>query len=87
MEVTPVKLKVTCEHLRHKLMYCDERQTTPGLVDDSSDTRVFFCIRTYDSLGPDGKPVSVGDCAKTRGCYCGNGRSPSGSGRVASSGG
>ena len=73
MNEMPVKLKVACEHLRHKMMYCDERQSTPGLVDDSSDTRVFFCIKTYDSLGADGKPVSPGDCAKTRGCYCGKG--------------
>ena len=50
-----VKLQVCCQSIRHKLMYVDERHATPGLVDDSSDTRVFFCVRTQESLGPDGE--------------------------------
>jgi hypothetical protein len=36
----PVRLQVACQSIRHKLMYVDERQGVPGLVDDSSDTRV-----------------------------------------------
>ncbi|MHC5005398.1 MAG: hypothetical protein ACYTJ0_20035 [Planctomycetota bacterium] len=64
-----VRLQVACEHLRHKMMYVDERQSTPGLVDDSSDTRVFFCVKSQESLGPDGEPVSPTDCRPDRGCY------------------
>lgn len=66
----PIHLQVTCLNLRHKMMYVDERQRTPGLVDDSSDTRIFFCTKTQDSLGPDGEPVSPTDCDGSRDCYC-----------------
>lgn len=66
----PLKLKPCCLNLRHKLMYCDERQATPGLVDDQSDTRVFLCVLTQEVLGPDGKPVSPVDCCTSRACHC-----------------
>ena len=66
-----VKLQVSCQSIRHKLMYVDEQHATPGLVDDSSDTRVFFCLKTQESLGPDGESVSPGDCKQGRACYCG----------------
>lgn len=56
--------------LRHKMMYLDSRQKTPGLVDDSSDTRVFFCTKTHEVLGPDLEPVSPDACQPSRGCYC-----------------
>ncbi|MCB9845519.1 MAG: hypothetical protein H6811_06005 [Phycisphaeraceae bacterium] len=69
MDATPVRLKVCCQHLRHKMMYCDQRHETKGLVDDSSDTRVFFCIKTHDSLGPDDRCVGPGDCTPARHCY------------------
>lgn len=68
----PLSLKTTCLNLRHKLMYVDERQSTPGMVDDSSDTRVFFCTKTCDSLGPDAEPVGPRDCTASRTCYCAN---------------
>ena len=66
----PVKLRVSCLHIRHKLMYCDYRHDVPGMVDDTSDTRVFFCSKTQEVLGPDDKPVHPGDCKPGRGCYC-----------------
>lgn len=66
-----VQLTVACKSLRHKLMYVDERHARRGVVDDSSDTRVFFCVRSGDSLGPDGEPVSPSECATSRSCYCG----------------
>jgi hypothetical protein len=67
----PVELRVTCRNLRHKMMYVDDRQSTPGLVDDSSDTRIFWCVKTQDPLGPDDAPVSPARCTKARACYCG----------------
>ena len=69
-EQRPVKLQVSCRHIRHKMMYVDERQSAPGQVDDSSDTTVFFCVKTQDALGPDNEPVSPGDCIAGRACYC-----------------
>lgn len=68
-EFKPVKLKVCCDHLRHKMMYVDEREAVRGLVDDSSDTRVYFCIRSQESLGPDGKSVGPTECSPDRPCY------------------
>ncbi len=65
----PLKLKPCCLNLRHKMMYCDPRQATPGLVDDRSDTRVYLCVLTQEVLGPDDKPVSPGDCGSSRACY------------------
>jgi hypothetical protein len=65
-----VTLKSSCRHIRHKLMYCDERHDAPGMVDDSSDTRVFFCDKTQDALGPDADPVSPTECTPGRSCFC-----------------
>ncbi len=45
----PPNLKVACVHLRHKLMYCDDRHATPGLVDDSSGTRTFYRVQTQQA--------------------------------------
>lgn len=69
-EERPVRLTASCLHIRHKLMYCDERHDAPGMVDDSSSTRVFFCIKTQESLGPDGVAVHPEDCREGRGCFC-----------------
>ena len=66
----PVKLRVTCLHLRHKLMYVDERHMQRGMTDNSSDTRVFWCNKTQGCLGPDNEAVSPGDCSHGRACYC-----------------
>jgi hypothetical protein len=65
-----VNLQPACLHLRHKLMYVDEDQSTPGMVDDSSDTRIFFCTKTQESLGPDGEPVTPKMCHPGRDCHC-----------------
>ena len=69
-EFRTVKLQQACMSIRHKLMYVDSRQTTPGLVDDSSETRFFFCMKTQDPLGPDNEPVNPKDCTEARACYC-----------------
>jgi hypothetical protein len=66
----PVKLQKTCAHIRHKLMYSAKSHAVRGMVDDASDTTVFFCIKTFDGLGPDDQPVSPGDCTPGRSCYC-----------------
>jgi hypothetical protein len=66
----PVKLQRACAHIRHKLMYSEKSHAVRGMVDDSSDTRVFFCIKTFDGLGPDENPVGPGACSPGRSCYC-----------------
>lgn len=70
MKLEPVQLKIACTNLRHKMMYIDDRQRQVGMVDDSSDTRVFWCKKTQESLGPDGESVSAKLCSSGRGCYC-----------------
>ena len=74
----PLDLKPCCENLRHKMMYCDPRQATPGLVDDRSATRVYLCLLSQEVIGPDGKPVSPkACCSSTRACFHGS-TSPAG---------
>jgi hypothetical protein len=68
-EFRPVRLSVSCMNIRHKLMYCDERHDVPGMVDDPSSTRVFFCVKTQEVLGPDDKPVHPTECTSGRSCY------------------
>ena len=63
----------TCVNLRHKLMYVDSDHMQPGLVDDSSTTRQYWCQRTQDARGPDGAPVSPQACSASRECHCGRG--------------
>jgi hypothetical protein len=68
----PLNLKPCCLHLRHKMMYLDPRQMTPGLVDDGSDSRVFLCQLTQHVLGPDDGQVSPTQCSsESRGCFRG----------------
>ncbi len=66
----PVRLQVACQNIRHKLMYSETSHAVRGMVDDSSDTTVFFCIKTFEALGPDEQPVSAEACAPGRSCYC-----------------
>ncbi len=71
----PLNLKPCCLQLRHKMMYVDPRQMTPGMVDDGSDTRVFLCMKTQNAIGPDDGPVSPSACSSEgRGCFHGAGR-------------
>ncbi len=64
---------------RSRLLQQVEELARIGAVDDSSDTRVFFCILSQEALGPDGTPVSPTECTPDRRCFC--------KGRAASSGG
>lgn len=67
--LNPSDMVVTCAHLRHKMMYCDERHAQRGIVDDSSDTRVFFCVKTGDALGPDAEAAGPRLCDASRACF------------------
>ncbi|MBL8875466.1 MAG: hypothetical protein JNM86_06690 [Phycisphaerae bacterium] len=67
----PLHLKPCCLNMRHKMMYCDPRQATPGLIDGDSETRVLLCVLTQEVLGPDDKPVGMHQCSPDRPCYRG----------------
>lgn len=69
-EMRPVMLRVACMSLRHKLMYVDDRQSVPGMVDAESSTRIYFCNKTQEQLGPDDAPVNPVGCCAARACYC-----------------
>lgn len=70
----PVHLEITCMNLRHKLMYVDARHSQRGMTDDSSETRIFWCKKTQDALGPDNEAVNPKCCTDSRACYCGDRR-------------
>ncbi|HMN42649.1 MAG TPA: hypothetical protein PKE29_17550 [Phycisphaerales bacterium] len=73
----PLNLRPCCVNLRHKMMYVDPRQATPGLVDDGSDSRVFVCLLTQAVLGPDDEPVAPSLCdSPGRACFHGAGSAP-----------
>ena len=66
----PVQLRICCDNIRHKLMYVDERHDHPGFIDAESDTRIYWCVKTQESLGPDREPVHPDACTPGRSCYC-----------------
>ena len=70
----PLNKRACCLNVRHKLMYVDPAHATPGLVDDTSDSRVYVCTLTQEVLGPDGRLVTPSNCSPGRGCYCGAAR-------------
>lgn len=68
----PLNLRPCCVNLRHKMMFVDPSQMTPGRVDDGSDTRVFLCLLTQHVLGPDDGQVSAKMCSSEgRPCFRG----------------
>lgn len=71
----PLNLRPCCLNLRHKMMYVDPRQAAPGMVDDGSDTRVFWCHATQHALGPDDQRASPSACGSPgRACFQGAAR-------------
>jgi len=74
--VTPGILRITCQHMRHKLMYISSDYGVPGMVEMDSETRVYWCTKTQEVLGPDNLPVGPGDCSNGRSCYCGRAAAP-----------
>ena len=56
-----------CDLLRWKGMYI-EAEWDPKIVPHSGD-RLFWCHRTQQCVGPDGKVVDDYECNETRKCY------------------
>ena len=57
-----------CEFLRWKGLYVDEEQ---DLSVSQSGDRLFWCVKTQNCLGPDGKLVDDLECSEARTCYTG----------------
>jgi hypothetical protein len=55
-----------CDSLRWKGMFIDAawEETVPH-----SNDRLFWCLKTQNCLGPDGKAVDEYECHPERGCY------------------
>lgn len=68
-EGQPLNLRPACLHLRHKLMYIDDRHMRIGVVDTDSDTRIYLCNQTGEPLGPDSDIVTPKACCPGRICY------------------
>jgi hypothetical protein len=56
-----------CDFLRWKGMFIDS-EWDPKIVPHSGD-RLFWCQKTQQCLGPDGKVADDYECNETRGCY------------------
>ena len=54
-----------CDNLRWKGMFID----TEWDPSTQSGDRLFWCQKTQNCLGPDGRIVDDYDCNETRGCY------------------
>ena len=52
-----------CRHLRCKEMYYH------GSTDDEFASGIFWCVRTQENMGPDGRPCDKCDCGPARACY------------------
>jgi hypothetical protein len=54
-----------CSNLRHKGMY-----VTDSYPDEQEaiEATAYWCVCTQKSFGPDGHPVSPGECQTSRGC-------------------
>ena len=59
------QFQAACPNLRSKEMY----HQAPGPDDDQFSSGLFWCARTQESFGPDGQPVSKGDCCNGRQCF------------------
>lgn len=60
-----LKFTPPCLNLRSKEMYYQEVETD----NDPFASGVYWCTKTYEGFGPDGQPVTKGDCCTGRSCY------------------
>ncbi len=54
-----------CKHLRSKEMFYD----TAAPPDQQHGSGIFWCTRTDNCLGSDGKPAADDECDPQRECY------------------
>lgn len=61
------KLQFPCRYLRNKEMYYE----TVEQDNDPCASGIYWCTKTHEGFGPDGKSVCKSDCCATRSCYVG----------------
>ena len=54
---------IPCRHLRCKEM------SYQALIDDEFSSGIFWCSRTQENMGPDGKSCDKCECGPERACY------------------
>lgn len=59
------QIQIPCRNLRSKEMYYQAL----GQEDDQFSSGLYWCGRTQETFGPDGQPVSKGDCCNGRPCF------------------
>ena len=64
-EQTSQTSSIPCRYLRCKEMYYQE----PGAPEDEFSSGIYWCTRTQDNFGPDGKSCGKCDCGPERACY------------------
>jgi hypothetical protein len=67
METTELSPAISfpCQHLRSKEMYYQP----PGQDEDEFSSGIYWCTKTQENFGPDGRPVGKIDCCARRSCY------------------
>lgn len=60
-----LQFQVPCRNLRSKEMY----HQSPADEEDQFSSGQYWCTRTHENFGPDGEPVSKGQCCNGRGCF------------------
>jgi len=61
-----------CRHLRCKEMYYTSQEQLARARTDLSaafESRVFWCLKTYQAEGPGGGRCGAEECPPTRACY------------------
>ena len=54
-----------CRHLRSKEMYYQ----SPGQPEDEFSSGIYWCVKTQENTGPDGKSCDKCECGPERACY------------------
>jgi hypothetical protein len=63
----PIVGESRCDYLRWKGLYV-EGEWDPTVPPGGND-RLFWCLHTYNCLGPDGKIADDYECNPSRACY------------------
>ncbi len=58
-------VQLPCRYLRNKEMYYQ----APGQEDDEFSSGVYWCGKSQESFGPDGKPADKAECCASRPCF------------------
>ncbi len=64
---TPVQSSASlpCRHIRSKEMYYQP----PGTPEDEFSSGIYWCVKTQENTGPDGKSCDKCECGPERACY------------------